>query len=141
MPSVPYRCVVTYLAREGVDISHAGDTLVPAILVLQSLGFTVEQHGELFVAKTSFARFTAENPVALLGLVTIADHRRPWRASDEEIDGVMQKYNLYRRVRKPVPHRASGRLHAAAEDIRSRQCTQNPQGEVHDVEATPGGTS
>lgn len=87
LPSLLFR-------TEGIDIAQAGNTVVPAILVLRELGFQVEQNAGTFVAKNRWARFVAEDPVALLGLVRMVELRRPWRASDLEIDDVLAEFDL-----------------------------------------------
>jgi hypothetical protein len=79
---------------EGIDMAQAGNTVVPAILALLQIGCSVEQDGELFVARLGSARFQAEDPVAVLGLVKLAETRRPWTASDAEIDGVLMQFDL-----------------------------------------------
>ena len=79
---------------EGADLVQAGDTVVPAILVLRSLGYVVERQGHLFVARGSSARFAAEDPVAVLGLVKLAEARQPWRATDSEIDDIAAEFFL-----------------------------------------------
>ncbi len=79
---------------EGVDLVQAGNTVVPAILVLRSLGYVVELQGDLFVAQSSSARFAAEDPVAVLGLVKLVEARRPWRATDSEIDDILAEFHL-----------------------------------------------
>lgn len=78
----------------GVDLVQAGDTVVPAILALEACGYTVTQEFDRFVVKAGDARFAADDPVALLGLVRLAEVRRPWRASDAELDYVMNRYTL-----------------------------------------------
>ena len=79
---------------EGAEIAQAGNTVVPAILTLERLGFTVSQHNGSFAASAEGSRFVAEDPVALLGLIKLAEARRPWRASDAEIDDVLNRYDL-----------------------------------------------
>lgn len=74
---------------ESIVLSEAGNTLAPAILALEAIGYVVTQKNELLFATAGNARFAAEDPVALLGLVRLAELRRPWRASDTEIDDVM----------------------------------------------------
>jgi len=88
--SLPSRLIRT----EAVDIVQAGNTVVPAILVLQELGYQLEQQGGTFVAKTGQSRFAADDPVAVLGLVKLAESRRPWRAADAEIDQVLSEFDL-----------------------------------------------
>jgi hypothetical protein len=83
------------LARtEGLDLAAAANTVVPAILALESQGYSVSQEADRFVAKAGHARFSAEDPVTLLGLVKLAETRRPWRASDTEFDDVLGRFSL-----------------------------------------------
>ena len=83
------------LARTGgADIVQAGNTVVPAILALEATGLDVRQSGDLFVATARNARFAAEDPVAVLGLVRLAELRQPWGASDAEIDDVLSRFEL-----------------------------------------------
>lgn len=77
---------------EGVDLVQAGNTVVPAVLALRALGFTVSQVGADFVAVLGDSRFQADDPVAVLGLVKLAETRRPWRASDVEIDQAIAEF-------------------------------------------------
>lgn len=79
---------------EGVDLSPAGNTVVPAILALRALGFTVSHTGTDFVARLGNSRFQADDPVAILGLVKLVEIPRPWRASDAEIDQVITELEL-----------------------------------------------
>lgn len=78
----------------GVDLAQAANTVIPAILALEACGYTVMQEDDSFVAELGESRFAADDPVALLGLVRLAEVRRPWRASDIEIDEVMSRYRL-----------------------------------------------
>ena len=87
LPSLHFR-------TEGAGIAQAGNTVVPAILALEHLGFTVTQNERLFAASAEGSRFVAEDPVALLGLIKLAETRRPWSANDEEIDDVLARYDL-----------------------------------------------
>lgn len=80
------------LRTEGIDLVQAGNTTVPAILALRALGYTVERQGPRFSATAHRARFAADDPVAVLGLVKLAEQRRPWRATDAEIDEVMAEF-------------------------------------------------
>lgn len=83
-----------HLRIEGPDIAQAGNTVVPAILALEHLGFTVSEHDGLWTASVEGSRFVAEDPVALLGLIKLAETRRPWSATDAEIDDVFGRYDL-----------------------------------------------
>jgi hypothetical protein len=78
----------------GVDLVHAGDTVVPAILALEAVGYTVTQEEHRFVATMGGSRFAAEDPVAVVGLVKLAETRRPWRASDQEMSDAMDRFHL-----------------------------------------------
>lgn len=77
---------------EGVDIAQAGNTVAPAILALEQIGLTVTQSGDYLVAVLGNARFVADDPVALLGLVKLVELRRPWAASDTELDDVLARF-------------------------------------------------
>lgn len=77
---------------EGVDLVQAGNTVVPSVLALRALGFTVSHVGPDFVARLGDSRFQADDPVAVLGLVKLAETRHPWRASDSEIDQVIAEF-------------------------------------------------
>jgi hypothetical protein len=83
-----------YVRTGGVDLVVAADTVIPAILALESMGFIVSQEAGLIVARAGNARFAAEDPVAVLGLVKLAETQRPWRADDEEIDDVLGRFSL-----------------------------------------------
>lgn len=51
-------------------IVHAGNTVVPALLAVESLGFAVEVVGSKVYARRGQEEYEAEDPVALLGVVT-----------------------------------------------------------------------
>jgi hypothetical protein len=82
----------------GTDLAQAGNTVIPAILALRRLGYRVSQLGDTFAADYSSlfgsARFVAEDPVALLGLVKLSEVRRPWSATDAEISEVLSEFDL-----------------------------------------------
>lgn len=83
-----------WIRISGVDLVEAGNTVVPAILALEACGYVVTRELDRFVVKAGDARFAADDPVALLGLVRLAEIRRPWRASDSELDDVMSRFDL-----------------------------------------------
>jgi hypothetical protein len=93
-PAAGLRLPSRYLRTDGVDLVAAANTLIPAILALESNGFTVTQEADLIVARAGNTRFAAEDPVAVLVLVKLAAIRRPWRADDEEIDDVLGRFSL-----------------------------------------------
>ena len=81
-------------------IASAGNVLVPAYLALVEKGFRVTRSKtarrgdpEEWCAKKGAARFVAEDPLSLLGLVAMREARgRAWRASDEEIDAFFDRF-------------------------------------------------
>lgn len=75
------------------QIAAAANTVVPALLALESLGYTVTVDGSLVVATASNERFAADDPVTVLGLVKLIETRSwNWRASDEEITATIGKF-------------------------------------------------
>jgi hypothetical protein len=93
-PASGIRLPSLYVRTAGVDLVAAADTVIPAILALESSGFTVTQEADMIVARAGSTRFAAEDPVAVLGLVKLAGTRRPWQADDEEIDDVLSRFSL-----------------------------------------------
>jgi hypothetical protein len=93
-PAAGIRVPSLYLRTDGVDLVAAANTVVPAILALEANGFTVTQETDLIVARAGNTRFAAEDPVAVLGLVKLAETRRPWRADDAEVDDVLARFSL-----------------------------------------------
>lgn len=78
-----------------INISPAANTVVPAILALQAAGFQVQVEEHTITATSSAGRFMAEDPVAVLGLITLVELRGPdWSASDEEIEDTLARFNL-----------------------------------------------
>lgn len=68
---------------------------MPAILALEAKGMTVEVSENLVVARSDLGTFTADDPVAVLGLVALVETRgADWRASDAEIDGALARFQL-----------------------------------------------
>lgn len=79
---------------DGTELSQAGNTVVPAILALRQLGFNVTWEGPTIVARLGDARFQADDPVAVLGLVKLTETRHPWSAADAEIEDIMREFDL-----------------------------------------------
>ncbi|MCC2316053.1 hypothetical protein [Cellulomonas xiejunii] len=77
-----------------IEMASAGNTIVPAILTLRRLHFDVTQDADRWVARLGRARFVADDPVTLLGLIKLAENRTPWRATDSEIDDVLAEFDL-----------------------------------------------
>jgi hypothetical protein len=69
-----------------MSIAQAGNTVVPAVLAVESLGFEVIVHGDRVHAQRGEESYIADDPVALLGLIRLVEVRSwEWRANDEEI--------------------------------------------------------
>jgi len=84
-----------------MKISAAGNTEVPAYLVLVAKGYKVlcvpSKNGpeDLWIAERSGNSFSASGPVELLGVVTIGETRGElWPATDEEIEAFLVKYDM-----------------------------------------------
>ena len=79
----------------GFYITQAGNTVVPAILALETLGFAVEVNRGMVTARDGEREFTADDPVTVLGLVRLIEVRgEQWRASDNEIEEVIDRHGL-----------------------------------------------
>lgn len=80
-------------------IATAGNTVIPALLALEALGFTVSLNSEGERASCRARRadevYVADDPVCLLGLVKLVELRGwHWAATDTEISEAMQHYSL-----------------------------------------------
>jgi hypothetical protein len=75
-------------------IANAGNTLAPALSVLQSLGFVVSRspsNTSLLQAENGEFCLLAEDPLQLLGLASLALHRGiSWQPTDAEIDELLR---------------------------------------------------
>ncbi|MEM6785782.1 MAG: hypothetical protein AAF624_18830 [Bacteroidota bacterium] len=85
--------------RKGDVLNSAANVLIPAILALRAMGYDVSRRydggREWWKAQTEMLEFGAEDPLSLLGLVALRERRgAKWRASDAEIDAVMQEFGL-----------------------------------------------
>lgn len=76
-------------------IAQAANTVVPAILALEQLGFTLAVGDSEVRATRADEEYVAEDPVAVLGLVKLIETRSwDWRPTDAEIDAVIERYKL-----------------------------------------------
>ena len=80
------------------QIAAAGNTLVPALLALEALGFEVHfnlaSDGGCRAVRGDQA-YTADDPVSVLGLVKLVEARGwDWAASDAEIESTLLRYSL-----------------------------------------------
>jgi hypothetical protein len=92
-----------HLGRRNIvlnkKIHAAGNTVVPALLALEQLGFDVVVHnnstGQSVVAVRGGEQYAGDDPVAVLGLIKLIEVRTwAWRPADSEIDTTMRKYRL-----------------------------------------------
>src|SRR5262249_54377240 len=80
-------------------IFAAGNTVIPALLALEHLGFDVvvqgSSQGQSVVAVRGDEYYKGDDPVEVLGLVKLIEVRTwDWRPADSEIDATMRKYLL-----------------------------------------------
>jgi hypothetical protein len=76
----------------------AGNTVVPAVLALEALGFRVEmtgaEHGTCRATRGDEV-YAADDPVTTLGLVKLVEARGwDWAPSDSELDATIRRYRL-----------------------------------------------
>jgi hypothetical protein len=80
-------------------LATAGNTVVPAVLALESLGFTLSSvdlpEAPWMRAVRGEDSFIAPDPVALLGLIRLVELRGwKWAATDAEIENTLQRSEL-----------------------------------------------
>lgn len=76
-------------------VVQAGNTVVPALLAVESLGFIIEVSGDSVSARRGQEEYGAEDPVALLGLIRLVELRSwDWSPSDEQIDETLRRYGM-----------------------------------------------
>ena len=69
-----------------MHLSDAANLMAPAYQVILAKGYSVRAEQDLMVAVKGDDRFVAENPVALLGVIALAEARAEhWQATDAEI--------------------------------------------------------
>jgi hypothetical protein len=80
-------------------ISAAGNTEVPAYLVLKAKGYQITvtsikgSQEQTWSAENDRVCLRAEGPIELLGMVSMYEKRgSSWRASDEEIDDFVKRF-------------------------------------------------
>ena len=85
--------------RRKVTIATAGNVLVPAYLALREKGYRVtrvvnrREKAETWRALKPGAEFIAEDPLSLLGLVSLFETRGvSWQAEDPEIDDFFERF-------------------------------------------------
>ena len=76
-------------------IHQAGNTVVPALLAVESLGFTMDVRSDGVSAMRGDEEYAAEDPVALLGLIRLVQLRSwEWAASDDEIAKTLSRFGI-----------------------------------------------
>jgi hypothetical protein len=82
-----------------LEVSAAGNTLVPAILALKAKGYRVSwtrrsNEDESWRAEGPLGGFGGESPEEVLGLIAMCEMRgEDWKAPDEEIDAFAKRYD------------------------------------------------
>ena len=90
--------------KHKLNISGAGNVVVPAYLALQKLGYSVRCENpasghEPWIAESDTTILSADDVVILLGLATLAQSRgEHWHASDAEIQDFLKKFGYERPV-------------------------------------------
>ena len=76
-----------------MHLASAANVDTPAYLTLLSKGYALKLQGSLWIAEKGEDSFIGDNPIELLGLISLAEVRgENWRASDEEIQQFMDKF-------------------------------------------------
>lgn len=80
-------------------ICTAGNTVVPALLVLEKLGFVIHLERVAGSDQIRVVRgeesYVAQDPVAVLGLVKLIEERGwEWQPSEAEISAAIERYEL-----------------------------------------------
>lgn len=83
-----------------LKVSEAGNTIIPAYLTLLDKGYKVERLKSespdqitLWLAQKDGCEFYASNLLALLGVVTMTEHRgESWQAKLDESQAFLEKY-------------------------------------------------
>jgi hypothetical protein len=83
-----------------MKVSEAGNVIIPAYLTLQDKGYTVERIRTksedgitLWRATQGANEFNASNPLTLLGVVAVAEHRgEHWQPALDESKSFLSKY-------------------------------------------------
>jgi hypothetical protein len=77
-----------------MKLSAAGNTEIPALLVLESNGYEITVIGADWKAVKYQNEFVANSPLELLGLVEIFNQRgAAWHANDSDIERCIKQYS------------------------------------------------
>ena len=80
-------------------IAAAGNTVVPALLTLEHLGFNVivrdSPEVQTVIAVRGGEEYVADDPIEVLGLIKLIEVRTwNWVPADSEVDNTVHKYRL-----------------------------------------------
>lgn len=80
-------------------IVASGNTVVPAFLVLEGLGFNImvrrDSQSQTIIATRDHEQYSADDPVTVLGLIKLVEARGwDWKANGAEIDSTVMKHKL-----------------------------------------------
>jgi len=76
-----------------MHLSDAANLMTPAYLTILAKGYAVHAEQGLMVAVKGSRSFSAEGPVALLGVIAIAETRGDhWQATDNEIEDFVARF-------------------------------------------------
>ena len=81
-----------------MNLNAAGNVVVPAYLALRAKGYCVHRdqssnQSEHWTAEGPLGRFGAEDPIKLLGVVSVAETRgASWQATDAEIEAFLKAF-------------------------------------------------
>lgn len=79
----------------GQPIAQAGNTVIPALPAVESIGSSVMVAGDHFVPRCGTEVVVGDDAVALVGLVHAVQVRSwDWAATDALIDRTMCRYDL-----------------------------------------------
>lgn len=83
------------MEKKKFHLASAGNVLVPAYLSVEQKGYTINKLDDnLLSARNENAEFIAEDPLYLLGLISIYEIRgKNWKATDKEIDEYSKKFD------------------------------------------------
>jgi hypothetical protein len=79
---------------EKMHVEAAGDTVIPAILLIRQMGYTItydKENGHCLASKDGNS-FGADDPLTVLGLIKLFEMKgENWKVSDNEIDEVLRE--------------------------------------------------
>ena len=76
-------------------IGAMGNTVIPALLALEQLGFEVTVQGQTTTAVRGEEKYFAGDPVTVLGLIKLIELRTwQWSASDSDVEKTLHRYRL-----------------------------------------------